>query len=219
MQCKCENLEVIDGQSVCVDCGLVKDSIQYQIDPIAHSKLSKYVQPSKATSFIKLTSDTTPTTNKMWVKLNEICHLLKINSILPIIWERFKIIQHLHPNFKLLLALIYLTVKENSIPITINEISQFGVSTQDLYKLYHNIQMELKLVIDPMHPFKFLERLCQSLSDDRVYHRAVEILKIAAMESLTSGKSPSSISVASGKKYLNYNSFNFALLWMLANML
>ncbi|KAJ3315350.1 hypothetical protein HDV04_003743 [Boothiomyces sp. JEL0838] len=196
MQCECLNLEFVDGHSVCVDCGLVKDTVQYQVEPISTQKPFRPTKPSKSNNFLKLNSDSNPTMNKMSVKLNEICHQLKINSLVPIIWERFKITHRFHPNFKLLLALIYLTVKEHSIPITINEISQFGVSAQDLYKLYHNVQMELNLVIDPMHPFRYLERLCENIANERVYQRAIDILKMVTRDSLGSGKSPSSISVA-----------------------
>jgi transcription initiation factor TFIIB len=84
------------------------------------------------------------------------------------------------------------------VPRTLNEISNVAhISRKEIGKTYRFLTRELELRLMPTTPQDYISRFCSELKLSKDVHvKTIEILKKAAEEELTSGRSPTGIAAA-----------------------
>jgi len=95
-------------------------------------------------------------------------------------------------------AVLYAACRQCNLPRTLGEISKVSeVKKKDVGRNYRNISRRLKLRILPTVPQDYISRFCGrlNLSTD-VQIKAIEILKKASSEDLTSGRGPTGMAAA-----------------------
>jgi transcription initiation factor TFIIB len=95
-------------------------------------------------------------------------------------------------------AVLYAACRQCNLPRTLEEISRVSqIKKKEVGRNYRNISRKLKLKLLPTVPQDYISRFCSrlALSSD-VQIKAVEILKKASTEELTSGRGPTGMAAA-----------------------
>ncbi len=95
-------------------------------------------------------------------------------------------------------AALYAACRRHNIPITLDEMAKVsGVDRLKIGRTYKLLSKALSLKITPASPIEYVQRLCSQLNlDKNTQLKAVEIIKQASEQELTSGKTPTGIAAA-----------------------
>jgi len=95
-------------------------------------------------------------------------------------------------------AALYAACRQSGVPRTLDEIAEVSrVSRKEIGRTYRFISRELSLKLMPTSPIDYVPRFCSGLDlKGEVQSRAVEILRRAMEEELTSGRGPTGVAAA-----------------------
>ena len=95
-------------------------------------------------------------------------------------------------------AVLYAACRQCNVPRTLEEISKVAnMSKKEIGRNYRNISRKLELKLLPTTPQDYISRFSSQLSlNSDVQSKAIEILKKAASEELTSGRGPTGLAAA-----------------------
>jgi transcription initiation factor TFIIB len=95
-------------------------------------------------------------------------------------------------------AALYAACRQSGVPRTLDEIAEVSrVSRKEIGRTYRFISRELGLKLMPTSPIDYVPRFCSGLElKGEVQGKAVEILRRAMEEELTSGRGPTGVAAA-----------------------
>ncbi len=95
-------------------------------------------------------------------------------------------------------AVLYAACRQCNVPRTLEEISKVsGIKKKEVGRNYRNISRKLELKLLPTIPQDYISRFCSQLNlSNEVQIKAINILKKAAKEELTSGRGPTGMAAA-----------------------
>ena len=95
-------------------------------------------------------------------------------------------------------AALYAACRQSGVPRTLDEIAEVSrVSRKEIGRTYRFISRELGLKLMPTSPIDYVPRFCSGLElKGEVQSRAVEIIRKAMEEELTSGRGPTGVAAA-----------------------
>jgi len=95
-------------------------------------------------------------------------------------------------------AALYAACRQCKVPRTLDEIASVShVSKKDVGRGYRFIARELKIVVPPTNPTYYIPRFASELNlTGEVQAKAIEILKLASDNGLTSGRGPTGVAAA-----------------------
>ena len=93
---------------------------------------------------------------------------------------------------------VYAACRQCHVPRTLDEISKVAnISKKELGRNYRYVSIELELKLMPTLPTDYIPRFCSALKlSNEVHHKALEILRHAAKQELTSGRGPTGLAAA-----------------------
>ncbi|MDI9644100.1 MAG: transcription initiation factor IIB [Candidatus Verstraetearchaeota archaeon] len=95
-------------------------------------------------------------------------------------------------------AALYASCRKYNVPLTLDEISSVSrASKKEIARSYRFVSNELTIKVMPTDPVNYVPRLVTKLHlDGRVQQKAVEIIRFASGEGLTSGRGPTGVAAA-----------------------
>lgn len=95
-------------------------------------------------------------------------------------------------------AALYASCRKYNVPLTLDEISSVSrASKKEIARSYRFVSNELTIKVLPTDPVNYVPRLVTKLNlDGRVQQKAVEIIRFASSEGLTSGRGPTGVAAA-----------------------